>query len=206
MLKNTKIEYALITKAFHWSMALIIMGLLLLGFYMADLDRTPFKFELYGWHKSFGVLILGLVVLRILWKFTNAKVEKFSSHKVWEKSLAKIVHILLYISMIGIPLTGWLMSSAGGHDVQLFGLSLPALITKDEKFGALMNLSHEILAYLLITVIFLHIAGAFKHHFMDKDGTLIRMMAKPAQRFGPYIAVVVAALFFGGLTYVLLLN
>ena len=205
-LKNTTDHYGLIAKAFHWSMALIMMGLVLLGMYMVDLDRTPFKFELYGWHKSFGILILAMVIGRLIWKHMNPKPVAMDTHQKWEKILAKLAHIFLYLSMIGMPLTGWLMSSAGGHPVKFFGVEIPALMEKNPEFGKLMNQTHEILSYMLIAAIILHAAGAFKHHFVDKDNTLKRMMAKPMQGFGAYVAAAIIAIFITGVGYFLLLN
>lgn len=205
-LKNTAEKYGGVAKAFHWSMALIMMGLLLIGLYMVELDRTPFKFELYGWHKSFGIVILAMVIARMAWKFANPKPAPLETHQKWEKILAKLAHIFLYAGMIGMPLTGWLMSSAGGYPVKVFGLEIPALMGKDPDFGGLMNKTHRIFSYCLIAAIFLHAAGAFKHHFMDKDVTLKRMLAVPMQKVGPFVAAGVATIFALGVMYLFLLN
>lgn len=205
-LKNTATQYGVISKLFHWGMALIMMGLLMVGLFMVQLEPAPFKFQVYGWHKSFGILALILVAARIAWKFSNSKIEHMATHKKWEKTLAKIAHIGLYGAMIGMPLTGWAMSSAAGYPVKLFGLTLPALVAENKALGGLMNQTHEILGYVLIATILLHAAGAFKHHFVDEDATLKRMLVKPLEGFMPYVLVFVAGLFFAGALYFIVLN
>lgn len=204
--ENTSTEYGIISKLFHWSMALIIMGLLVLGFYMVSLDSTPFKFELYGWHKSFGALILFMVIARILWKFFNIKPERLATHKKWEKILAKIAHVALATGMICMPLSGWMMSSSGGHAVKMFGLELPAIVDKSKLINGWMSDLHEFFGYVLIIAILFHVAGALKHHFIDGDMTLKRMLTVPLQSVGPYIAVFIAGLFFAAVAYFILLN
>lgn len=205
-IKNTVTDYGVIAKAFHWSMALMMMGLLLAGVYMVGLENSPFKFQIYGLHKSFGIIILIMVIGRIVWKHMNAKPKAMETHKKWEKILAKLAHVFLYFGMIGMPLTGWLMSSAGGYPVKVFGFPIPDLIEKNPDFGKLMNQSHMIFGYMLIAAILLHVAGALKHHFVDKDNTLKRMMAKPMQRFGPYIIVTITGVFIAFVGYFIVLN
>jgi len=205
-IKNTTTDYGVIAKAFHWSMALIMMGLLLAGVYMVNLENSPFKFQIYGLHKSFGIVILGMVIGRIIWKHINAKPSALDTHQKWEKTLSKLTHIFLYLGMIGMPLTGWLMSSAGGYPVKVFGFEIPALMEKNPDIGKLMNQSHMIFGYMIILAILLHAAGAFKHHFIDKDHTLKRMMAKPVQGFGAYIVVMIMGIFVTGVGYFILLN
>jgi len=205
-IKNTTNDYGVIAKLFHWSMALMMMGLLLAGVYMVGLENSPFKFQVYGLHKSFGIIVLAMVIGRIIWKHINTKPASLNTHQKWEKALSKITHVLLYLGMIGMPLTGWLMSSAGGYPVKVFGFALPSLIEKNPEIGKFMNQSHMIFGYMIIIAIILHAMGAFKHHFIDRDNTLKRMTAKPVQGFLPHIAVVVTGLFILGAVYFILLN
>ena len=197
-LKNTKESYGLISKAFHWLSAFIILALIVVGLYMGSIPYSPFKLEIYALHKSFGLLVLWLVGLRILWKLLTVKPEAHPNHQWWEKLLAKITHVFLYIAMIGMPLSGWLMSSAGEYPVPFFGLQMPDLVGKDKELAGLMQDTHKILAYMLIVAVGLHAAGALKHHFIDKDTTLVRMMARPMQKIGPYILMVILAAFATG--------
>lgn len=195
-LKNTKDSYGLVAKIFHWPMALIILGLILVGLYMSSIAPSPEKLQMIYYHKSFGILILWLVGLRIIWRAFSTQPAAIENHRSWERLLAKLVHLFLYIAMIGMPLSGWLMSSAGEYPVPFFGLEMPDLVSKDPDLGKLMYNVHEVLAYMLIVVIGLHSLGALKHHFIDKDETLKRMAARPMQRIGPYLIIFILV-FFG---------
>lgn len=163
---------------FHWAVAILIFVLLGVGFYMGSLPNGPDKFQIYGLHKSFGLMVLWLAGLRIVWRQINGVPSSLPAHARWEKGLAKITHIFLYVAMFGMPLSGWLMSSAGEYPVKFFGLPMPALMGKDQTVFHWMKETHEILAFLLIAAVGMHAAGAFKHHFIDKDETLVRMVPR----------------------------
>ncbi len=173
--KNTNQNFGLISKGFHWGIALLILGLLVMGYYMVGLTASPFMFTLYGLHKSFGILVFGLVVLRLLWRIASIPPDALLSHKPWEKHLSKLVKLVLYASMIGMPLSGLVMSFSGGYPVRFFGVELPTLIGKDEDLSELMELVHLYVSYAFLISLFLHVLGALKHHFIDKDKTLKRM-------------------------------
>ena len=161
---------------FHWSIALLILGLLAVGFYMVGMEPAPFKYKIYGWHKALGITVIALAVLRIIWTLRTQKPKPLSTHKNWEKGLSKTIHIVLYLAMIGMPMSGWIMSSAGGYPVSFFGLfEVPSIVEKNKELGALANQIHEILGYVLIVCAGLHVVGALKHHVIDKDETLRRM-------------------------------
>ena len=190
-LKNTQNAYGMLTKIFHWPTAFIILGLILVGLYMGSLPNGPDKFEIYALHKSFGILVLWLVGLRLLWRFLTKQPDHHQNHQLWERFLAKLARLLLYVAMIGMPLSGWLMSSAGEYPVPFFGLQMPDLVGKNPDLAKLMHEVHEILSYVLIAAIGLHAVGALKHHFIDGDNTLVRMMANPIRRFGPYVLMII---------------
>lgn len=176
-LKNTAESYGSLAKGLHWVVAAIIIGVLALGLYMSDLPPDPFKFQLYGIHKAFGITVLGLAVLRLLWRFGNIVPASLPHHAQWEKFLARAAHYALYVLMIVTPLSGWAMSSAGGHPVSFFGLfDLPPLVAQNPDLGKEIAEIHETLAWTLMGVLALHVAGALKHHFVDKDETLRRML------------------------------
>ncbi len=190
-------RYGLIARLFHWSMALIVIGLLGVGFYMAGLDFSPFKLQLYGLHKSFGLLILGLVALRILWRLVRPPPGSLPTHAAWEKAVAKLTHFLLYAGMIGMPLTGWIMSSAGDFPIPFFGLfEVPDVTAKNEALFRLTRELHEVFGICLLGAILLHFAGAVKHHLIDRDETLRRMGGNMA------MAVLGAALLVGPVYFV----
>ena len=110
--KNTPFAYGAVTKAFHWIMALTIIAMLVVGFFMGGVEDLTTKLTLYGLHKSVGVTVLTLAVLRILWHIWSKKPPYVESLKPWEKAAAHFLHLCLYGAMIGMPLSGWLMSSA----------------------------------------------------------------------------------------------
>ena len=197
-IKNTKETYGAVAKFFHWATAFIILGLIIVGLYMVRLSYSPYMLEVYALHKSFGLLVLWLVGLRLIWRSLNVKPAPHQNHTLWEKVSAKIAHIFLYLAMIGMPLSGWLLSSAGQYPIPFFGLQMPDLIDANPAIAKSMAITHKYLAYLLIIVIGLHAAGALKHHVIDKDSTLKRMMAVPMHKIGPYVLTLIMLLFAYG--------
>lgn len=184
--------YHFFSKLTHWSSALIILGLLFLGFYMTSLAFSDFKLDLYLWHKSFGLLVLVLLVLRLFFVTVFKKPKPLSSHSAFERFLARLVHYVLYGALLLMPLSGWVMSSAGDYTVQFFGLHLQDIVQKDEALFERAKRFHEFLSFALIAAISLHVLGALKHHFIDRDETLKRMTSLV---FGFKSGVVLAVLF-----------
>ncbi len=174
-ISNTEEEYGLIARLFHWSIAVLIIGLLPVGLGMGAMENSPLKFEIYALHKSFGLLVFFLGIGRIVWRFVSPPPEHLESHEHWETVLASAAHFWLYVCIICMPLSGWLMSSAGEFPIPFFGVQMPALMGKDENLAGFFGQAHEILAYTLLFVLALHAAGALKHHVIDKDETLQRM-------------------------------
>lgn len=169
--------YSPIMKVLHWVVGFAIIGLLIVGIVMEDMDKGPAKWELYGLHKSVGMIVLALVIFRFIWKLKTKPDVGLPSHENWERKVAKSTHHLLYLLMFIMPLSGWMMSSFGGHKVVIFGLldvTLP--VAKNETIGGIAHTIHGIAANIMIAVIVLHIAGALKHQFVDKDATLKRML------------------------------
>ncbi|MGB4056639.1 MAG: cytochrome b/b6 domain-containing protein [Alphaproteobacteria bacterium] len=168
-----------IARLLHWVMALLIFILLSVGFFMGGMEASPVKFTIYGLHKSFGTLVLFLAIARVVWLLKSPRPAPLHSYKKWEVLLSKAVHIGLYICMILMPLAGWAMSSAGGFPAQFFGLfSLPPILPKNEALFDITREMHEISAFALLAMLALHFGGAFKHHFLDHDTTLQRMVGR----------------------------
>lgn len=189
-IKNTTETYGLLTKIFHWLMAVLIIGMLVVGFIMEDIEPLTTRFQVYGLHKSTGILILMLVALRFSWHRVSKKPALLPTLKWWEAKLAHLIHGALYLGMVGMPLSGWLLSSAAGRPVSVYGLlTLPDLVAPNEKLRDIFGEIHEITAFALIGAVALHAAAAFKHHVIDKDGTLRRML--------PVVMFAVAALSSG---------
>ncbi len=173
--KNTADRYGFLAKSFHWIIAFLILSLLPVGLYMGQMDFSPIKLEVYALHKSFGLLVLFLGVARIVWRFVNPPPHSLDTHAPWEKALAHAAHFYLYVCIIGMPLSGWLMSSAGQFPIPFFGVHMPNIMPKNEFWAHQLNTIHEVLGYTLIFILGLHVAGALKHHVIDRDLTLARM-------------------------------
>ena len=176
-LKNSAEHYGLIAKTFHWVMALAVVVMLAVGLYMEDLPPSPDKFRIYGIHKSIGALILIAAFLRLGWRFLNVAPPLPDSLPRWQKLAAHGMHAALYLLLLLMPLSGWLMSSAAGFPVSVFGwFTLPSLVSPDKKlFDALVK-THGLLANVLMAAGAAHILAALKHHFIDKDNILRRML------------------------------
>ena len=178
MLKNTAISYGLVSRANHWMSAFLFIGLIALGIYMHELPKSPEKFELYDLHKSLGIGLFMLMMLRLAWLKLSPNPEQLSKTK-FEHILGHAAKGLLYLAMILMPISGWIMSTSGGHDVSFFNLfTLPVLIGENETIHEIAKGIHGLVGPLMILVVLLHIAGAMKHHFVYKDDTLKRMLGK----------------------------
>ena len=175
--KNTSERWGSVAKFFHWSIAVLVIGMLALGLYMAELPPVPSTFRLFALHKSFGMIVLALMVLRLLWRSFNARPEEMAAYKQWERILARIIHWFLYAAVIAMPLSGWIMSSAKNFHVGVFGLfTLPDLVGPDKALAEQAEEFHETLAWCIIAALALHVVGALKHHIIDRDSTLRRML------------------------------
>jgi cytochrome b561 len=176
-LKNTDDNYGLIAIILHWIMAILMIGLLALGLYMVRLPVSLEKLKLFGWHKEFGILVLALVIVRIIWRLGNTLPNLPATVPSWQQFAARAAHYVFYIFMLSLPLTGWMMSSASGLPVSFFGLiTLPDLISANEQNRLLLIEIHKWLAYALIATLCLHIAASLEHHFIRKDVVLRRML------------------------------
>ena len=170
------VSYTRTAKAFHWIMAILIGGLLVLGLYMQDLPLSPQKLELYSWHKWFGVTVFILVWFRLAWRRSHRPPDLSESLSPRLRYAAHVGHTLLYVLMILIPLSGWLMSSAKGFQTVWFGLvPIPDLIGKSRALGDLLQQVHKVLNIILMLTLAGHILAALWHHFVLKDDTLRRM-------------------------------
>lgn len=176
-LKNTQEGYGIVAIIFHWTMAVLIIFLLTLGIYMVNLPISLLKLKLFGWHKEWGILALILVSLRLGWRFNNIVPRLPDSISVWQKRAAHGMHWVFYICLFALPITGWMISSAANLSVSFFGLFiLPDLIAPNPDLQKTLEWIHQWIGYALILFICLHIAAALKHHFINKDNVLRRML------------------------------
>ena len=170
-------KYTLTAIALHWLMALAIIGMFTLGFYMADLPLSPNKLKLFSWHKWAGISIFLLAIVRLGWRVAYRPPALPEHMGRAERFAARAGHRLLYVLMFVIPLSGWLMSSAKGVQTVYFGvLPIPDLLGKNKELGDLLQTVHWSLNLLLTVTVIGHVAAALKHHFVDKDDVLIRML------------------------------
>ena len=194
---NNNIKYTNVAIVLHWLIGIAILFMFVLGWFMTELPKeTPkttsfdiFNLGLITWgveeeqsqrsfyfnlHKSVGLSLLMLIVLRMYWRFTHRPPAFLNSMKLWEKRLAKATHHSLYLLMILIPLAGIIMSAASKYGVKWFGIKvIPGF--DDKAIRELFYEFHEIFGLLLLLILILHILGAVKHSIVDKDGTLRRM-------------------------------
>jgi cytochrome b561 len=170
-------RYSAVAQGFHWIIAGLIVTQFTLAWMADDLPLGMHKLALLARHKSFGMTVLMLAVLRLLWRLFNRPPELPAGMSKVEAFLAKSTHILFYILLFAMPLTGWLMSSAKNYSVSWFGrFTWPDLIGKNERAFELLKTTHQTLSWLLFSLAILHILAALKHHFWDKDDVLKRML------------------------------
>ena len=170
-------RYTKTAKGLHWLIAVLFFGMLGLGFYMQGLPLSPDKLKLYSWHKWVGVTVFLLALFRIAWRVTHQPPALPSSMPRLMQIAAHAGHHMLYMLMFLIPLSGWLMSSAKGFQTVWFSiLPIPDLIEKNKLLGDLLQTVHVSLNYLFIAVLIGHVGAALKHHFIDKDDILTRML------------------------------
>jgi cytochrome b561 len=176
-LRNTTSAYGSIAKLLHWSIVLLIIAQLALAKTAADLPTGLRKLEILAWHKSFGMTILMLALLRLAWRYTNPRPAPLPGTPRWQRIAAAVSHGLLYGLILLQPLTGWLMSSAKNYPVGFFGLfQWPDLVPPDKALFEYLKAVHAVLARTLVTVALIHIAAALHHHFWRKDDVLRRML------------------------------
>jgi cytochrome b561 len=176
-LRNTIISWGSVSKFLHWIIVLMIITQYVLAKAADDMPLGLHKFETLARHKSIGITILGLAVIRLLWRWMNPTPELPSTLKPYERVLARVTHIALYVFLFAQPLTGWIMSNAENFPVSYFGwFTLPDLVAPDKDFGHFMEDVHETIFKCMLAIATLHVAAAFKHHFWLKDDVLKRML------------------------------
>jgi cytochrome b561 len=175
-IKNSEDYYGIVSIFLHWLLAILLIGLLIIGLYMVNLPVSLEKLKLYGWHKEYGLLALALAIIRIGWRLIN--ITPRLSIPWLEVIAARVVHWSFYGFMFAMPITGWLITSAAGLPASLFGVvTLPDLVSPNPDLMQLFQKIHKWLGYALIVTIILHTSAALKHHFINKDDILRRMIS-----------------------------
>src|SRR6266581_1174861 len=177
MLRNDADSWGAPAKLFHWVMAALILAQIALGLMAASWRVSPAKLELFFWHKSTGMLILALVALRLLWRLANPAPMLPPGMAAWERAAARLSHLFLYALMIALPVTGWIVNSASNVPFRIFWLiPLPAIVAPDEPSADLAAGVHRGLAALLALALLAHIGAALRHHFVNRNTVLLRML------------------------------
>ncbi|MCL9685574.1 cytochrome b [Legionella maioricensis] len=170
-------KYSSFSKLFHWVIAVTVIMMLSAGFFLDELPEH-LQGTAYMLHKSTGITLLFLMLLRFIWIHAAGKPGLPTSMKLWEKILSRVVQYGFYLLLIIMSLSGWIMSVAGNRVPIYFGLFKASLpwVGEDKSLSKFMAEAHEIIAWILIIFITLHVLGALKHHFIDKDNILRRML------------------------------
>lgn len=162
----------------HWLMAALLVALFCLGIYMHDLPLSPQKLRLYAWHKWAGVSAFFLVLARLAWLLAHRPPALPASMSGWQAASARVLHLMLYVFMIAVPLSGWLMSSAKGFQTVYFGvMPLPDLVQKNKELGDLLQTLHFSLNLCLAASVVVHVAAVVKHRLLDRDDVFQRMLS-----------------------------
>lgn len=180
MLRNTETGYGLVAIILHWLIGLLFIGQIVLGLVMVRLDDQRLSFDLIQWHKSFGFLILVLVPLRVAWRLANPRPALPASTLDWEREAASATHRILYVLMLILPLTGWVLVSVSTLGMPTFAfyrfiipnLPLPASNGAEETWAFV----HQWLGYGAAALVGFHILAALRHQFILRDGLLVRML------------------------------
>ena len=165
--------------ALHWIVAALILANLALGLYTVGLPLSPQKLRYFSFHKWIGVTVFILAAARLSWRLGHPVPELPEAMPLWERRAAHATHVLLYFLFFAAPLTGWLFSSASGFQTVYLGMiPLPDLLSKDKALADALRLAHKSINFTMAALIVLHTAAALKHHFVDKDDVLRRMLPR----------------------------
>lgn len=175
---NTKEQWGLVSIVFHWLSAITIIGLFALGWWMVELNYYSDWYKVApNWHRSMGVLLIGVIILRILWRWFNTTPDPIGEHRQWEKIAAKWTHLILYAQLLFMLPTGYLITTAKGQSLDVFDwFSIPATIQSIDNLEDIAGVVHKYIAYSMIGLASVHMLGAVKHHVVDRDATLKRML------------------------------
>jgi cytochrome b561 len=174
--RSTLKQWGTASRWLHWAFAVGLAVMVGLGLWMTDLPTGLRKVRYYSLHKSIGLTLLALVVIRLLWRLAERRPE-LPPMRLWQRRAAELVHFCLYALMFLIPLSGWLYNSLAGFPLQWFHLlNLPSLHAADPALKPIARDLHETLAWVLVALVAGHAAAALKHHFVDRDWTLHLML------------------------------
>jgi len=175
--RNNKERYGLVAVVLHWLVAITVIGLFILGWWMTSLTLYDRWYVTAPYiHKSIGLLLFVVIAVRLAWRLLNPRPEPLPTHSRFERAAARLMHVALYLLLFAVMIAGYLMTTADGRSITSFGLfSIPATITSIPNQEDFAGEIHEVLAIILMALTALHAAAALKHHVIDRDDTLRRM-------------------------------
>lgn len=179
MLKSHDLRWGGLAKAFHWTIMLLILAQAVIGLTMVNLPRRPSVFAVYDLHKSIGLTILALAILRLAWRAVDRRPADVPGMPSWQRRLAHATHVLLYVLIFAVPLSGWLFDSATGlRPLHWWGVvPMPSLTGgPDRGLADFTRALHHWMFWTMVVIVLGHVAAACKHHFIDNDDTLRRML------------------------------
>lgn len=180
MSKNPHDRWGAVSQSFHWIIVLLILAAATIGLVMGEMRITPKSFWIYTAHKSIGITVLVLMLLRLGWRLYAGAPRPVAGTPAWQAWLASVTHWALYAFALAMPLSGWLYDSASGlRPFRLFGtVEMPKLVAPDEGIANNALAAHELLFLGLVALIALHVGAALYHHMFLRDGTLQRMLPR----------------------------
>jgi cytochrome b561 len=180
-LRNDAERWGGLSIALHWLTFLLVLGMATVGLLMVQMEPSPLKVQVYALHKSFGLTVLALTVLRLLWRASGRVPAPVPGTPAWQQRIASATHGALYALLLAVPLSGWWFNSAAGFPLRWFGLvKLPKLTGFDPAIKALARETHETLFFVLAGLVAVHAAAALWHHYRQHDRTLLRMLSPSA--------------------------
>lgn len=185
-LQNNSLQWGSISKLLHWLIVILIFSLGAVGLWMVRMPNSIEKIQIYALHKSFGITVLVLAIIRLAWRLYAGAPEPVAGTQRWQAGVASLTHGLLYALLLAIPLSGWLFNSAAGYPLQWFGLiNLPALVSPNGDLRTISGAIHEWMFWLLLLVTAVHAGAALYHHLVLRDPTLARMLPRGWLRTAP---------------------
>lgn len=170
-------EYSGFAKLLHWTVAACVLFIIPAGITMANLPDGDTKNALYTLHRSFGALVLALMVIRLTYRLVNGVPAPEPTLTSWQRIVSHVVHLSLYALLIAQPIIGWVATSAYGAQISVFGLfTLPAIVAKDEALAKPLFAVHELIGFVIAGLLVMHIGAALYHYFIRRDGVLQRML------------------------------
>ena len=177
-LRNTAQQWGWVSKTLHWTIALLILGMIVVGFILDELPKSPKYFWVFDLHKSTGLTVLVLMVVRLVWRLVAGAPAPVPGTLTWQHLVATLTHWAIYAMAFLMPISGWLYDSASGlRALTWFGLfTVPKLAAPDRDLRGAAHDIHEIGVWILLALLTAHIGAALWHHFIVRDRTLVRML------------------------------